>query len=223
MSTPKVHCFSGSPFVWRALLTLDEKGIEHERNWVPRMSGEHKTEKMLALNPRGRFPILEWGDVVLYESAAIVRFLDLEVPDPPLLPKETAARAATLVRSAEVDTYLLSAVFPTLEMGMMRPADDPIPDAQREANRRAWDELDAWERRLAEEDTEYVAGDSFTMADVLLFPLIAFSVRCKLALAERAPALHAWYERIAERPSVTSSWPPHWRESEGRDIGLNAL
>jgi glutathione S-transferase len=37
------------------------------------------------------------------------------------------------------------------------------------------------------------------------------------------PALAGWYERIAARPSVQASWPPHWRDSDGKDVGLNEV
>ena len=55
--------------MWRALIALEEKGIEYESKWLPRSTGEHRTPDMLALNPRGRLPILRYGDVTLYESA----------------------------------------------------------------------------------------------------------------------------------------------------------
>ena len=66
-------------------------------------------------------------------------------------------------------------------------------------------------------DGTYVAGQDFTMADVMVFPLLAFGVRGKLNLSA-FPALQDYYLRVEKRPSVKASWPPHWNEEPGKDF-----
>ena len=61
-------------------------------------------------------------------------------------------------------------------------------------------------------------GSEFTMADIFVFPIIAFGVRGKLDLSP-FPKLKAYYEKVLPRPSVSATWPPHWKEdAEGKDF-----
>ena len=59
----------------------------------------------------------------------------------------------------------------------------------------------------------YLAGKDFSMADVILFPGIAFLVRVGFKLAPRFPHLQAYFEKLKERPSIQASWPPHWKDT----------
>ena len=224
MPTPVCHvyCFSGSPFVWRVLLALEEKGIVHERTWIPRGSNAHASPEMLARNPRGKLPVLTWDGHPVYESLAIALFLEHQQPEPRLVPSEPGARARALSRALEAENYAVTAAMPALEAGLMRPPGTALTDADRERHRALHTELLRWEDYLAD-GAPYLAGDAFSLAEVALFPLLAFAVRCKLRLAPSFPALGRWYARLEPRPSVQASWPPHWRESEGRDLGLNEL
>lgn len=224
MPTPACHvyCFSGSPFVWRALLALEEKGIAHERTWIPRGSNAHSSPQMLAHNPRGKLPVLLWNGHPVYESLAICHFLEHEQPEPRLVPTETAARARTLSRAQEADSYAVTAAMPALEAGLMRPKGTALTDADRERHRALHAELARWDGYLAG-GAPFLGGDAFSLADVALFPLVAFGVRCELRLDPALPHLSRWYARLEPRPSVQASWPPHWRESDGRDIGLNEV
>ena len=218
---PLIYCFSGSPYVWRALIMLEEKGIEYEAKWCARASGEHRTPEMLALNPRGRLPILRYGDVTLYESVAICLFLELEHPEPALIPSATAERARTLVLTSEAD-YMDSETWDALLFALGAKTDDAGPEPRREAYRKLHAEAARWEAHL-EHGGRYLAGDELSLADIVVFPGVAFLVRTGLTLSKRTPKAAAWYERMVERPSVQASWPPHWRESTGTDAGYDAV
>ena len=61
---------------------------------------------------------------------------------------------------------------------------------------------------------DYVAGKDFTLADTTFFSFLAFCVRTGVEL-DSLPNLKAYYERVKSRPSVTATWPPHWKEEEG--------
>jgi glutathione S-transferase len=218
---PFIYCFSGSPYVWRALIALEEKGIEYDAKWIPRASGEHRTPEMLAMNPRGRLPVLRYEDVALYESVAICLFLELEHPEPPLIPRSTAERARALVLTSEAE-YMDSETGDALLFALGAKTDDSGPEPRRQAYRQLHTEVGRWEAHL-EHGGDYLAGDGLSIADIVVFPGAAFLVRTGLTLSKRTPKLAAWYERMVERPSVQASWPPHWRETEGVDAGYDAV
>ena len=222
MSNPVCHvyCFSGSPFVWRVLIALQEKGIAHERTWIPRGSNAHASPEMLAQNPRGKLPVLMWGEQPVYESMAICQFLELVQPEPRLVPINPTERARTLSRAFEVEAYAVTAAMPALEAGLVRPPGTPLTEDDRARHRVLHEELARWDVYLGG-GAPFLSGDSFGLADVALFPLVAFGVRCGLRLAPELPHLALWHARLEPRPSVQASWPPHWRDSAGRDIGLN--
>ncbi len=220
-SKPLIYCFSGSPYVWRALIALQEKGIEYDAKWIPRASGEHRSPEMLAMNPRGRLPVLRYGDVALYESIAICLFLELEHPEPPLIPSSRAERARALVLTSEAD-YLDSETEDALLFALGAKTDDAGTEPRRQAYRQLHAEVERWETHI-ERGGRYLVGDDISIADIAVFPGIAFLVRTGLTLSKRTPKLAAWYEQMAARPSVQASWPPHWRETTGKDAGYDAM
>ncbi|MFI5308719.1 MAG: glutathione S-transferase family protein [Polyangiales bacterium] len=225
MTTPRcqVYGFSGSPFVWRVLMALDEKGIAHERTWMARASGEHQSPEMLARNPRGKFPVMMWDKHALYESLAILHFLEAVQPERRLLPREHGALARALVRAHEVDHYAAPAMLDVIDPRLFSPSPLPLDEQGLAKNRVLHAELDRWEAYLGQSSDGMLAGAELTLADVALFPVVAFCVRCELRLSPRWPALARWYEGLVARPSVQSSWPPHWKQGKGRDLGLNEL
>ena len=229
MSAPvQVLGFSGSPYAWRVLIALAEKAVPHQMEWVPHASGRHRSPELLAMNPRGQLPIVRVGEVTLYESLAVCQFLETIHPSPPLLPLDAPRRALALLRMHEAE-YLVPPLEEAITLGLFTPPAERDPQCLRDANARVRKELAFWEARFATDDAygrragPYLAGDAFSLADVALYPLVAFCVRCKLRLDEHHPAVGAWYAALTERPSVQSTWPPHWRGSAGTDIGLNAV
>ena len=78
---------SGSPFAWRVMLALEVKKLPYESKLMEFSKGEHKTPAYLQLNPRGKVPTLKDGDFAVYESIAIMAYLDRKYPDPPLFGK----------------------------------------------------------------------------------------------------------------------------------------
>ena len=67
---------SGSPYAWRAWLALEQKGASHEVRTMSFAAGDLRTAEFLALNPRRRVPVLVDNGFVVYESAAIVEYID---------------------------------------------------------------------------------------------------------------------------------------------------
>src|SRR5882672_11911306 len=75
---------SGSPFAWRVLLALEHKRLPYESQLLHFDKQEQQSPQMLKMNPRGRVPVLKDGDYVVFESVAILYYLDLKYPQPPI-------------------------------------------------------------------------------------------------------------------------------------------
>ena len=71
---------SGSPYAWRVQLALEHKALPYERKVLSFSAGDTRKPEFLALNPRHRVPVIVDGDFVLYESNAIVEYLDEAYP-----------------------------------------------------------------------------------------------------------------------------------------------
>ena len=79
-----VYWGSGSPYSWRVLLALEHKGLPYAAHLLQLSKQEHKSPQMLALNPRGRVPVLKDGDYVVFESLAVLYYLERKYPQPPI-------------------------------------------------------------------------------------------------------------------------------------------
>src|SRR6202161_2294742 len=88
---------SGSPYAWRVLLALEFKHLPYTSHLLQFSKQEHKSPQMLALNPRGRVPVLKDGDYVVFESLAVLYYLDLKYPTPPIFGR-TAEEGGVIMR-----------------------------------------------------------------------------------------------------------------------------
>lgn len=213
-----VTSISGSPYAWRVLLMLGEKGLAHEVEWIERGSGRLSSPDYLALNPRAQVPVLTHGDVRLYESAAICRFLEELHPQPPLMPAAKSDRALVHQRMEEI-AYLITPFEALVVEGLFTPREARDERVFARARAAFMEETARWNGFVSPEG--FVVGGALTLADVLLFPLVAFAVRCGWDPSSACPRLHAWYLAMCERPAVIDSWPPHWHGTLGPDLGLN--
>jgi glutathione S-transferase len=211
---------SGSPFAWRVMLTLEAKRLPYQSHLLQFSKREHKTANYLALNPRGQVPTLRDGDYVIYESTAIMGYLDRKYPDPPLFgaTAEEAGRIWSVI--AEARSYL--------EL----PADEFIlplyfgKSAEKAAQVRAAlplirEELGRLEAVLR--GASWLATAALSAADIAVYPLVKSVLRAAgkpeapafepglLPFDERYPALAAWLARVEAMPGYERTYPPHWR------------
>src|ERR1700730_1538418 len=89
MSTFVVHSIPGSPFGRAVLATLEEKGASYRLS--PVAPGTFRSPEHLARHPFVRVPVLAHGWLTLYESQAILRYLDRVLPTPALTPVDPKA------------------------------------------------------------------------------------------------------------------------------------
>jgi len=211
---------SGSPFAWRVMLTLEVKGLAYESKLLEFSKGEHKAPEYLKLNPRGKVPTLKDGDFVIYESLAIMAYLDRKYPDPPLFGK-TAEETALIWRTlAECESYILPAGDKVVRPLFFGKGLDNVEDIEQGAEilRR---ELKLIDDRLA--GASWLVGERISAADIGVFPLVQLLLRAAskdaartlnlglLPLNETFPNVARWVRRVEALPHYQRTYPPHWR------------
>jgi glutathione S-transferase len=209
-----LYYLSGSPYAWRVWLALEHKGIAYELKPMSYDAGDFKSPAFQALNPRRRVPVIEDDGFVLYESAAIVEYLEDRQPgEPRLFSADLRQRAVQRRMVREADQYVATALEELVEAVLFTPPErrsQPHIDAACAALKT---ELASWETVIA---GDYLAGP-LSAVDFTLFPEIALVWR----IGERnpglvpadlvGPSLGAWMRRMEALPVVQKTWPPHWR------------
>jgi len=213
---------SGSPYAWRVLLALEYKRLPYVSHLLQFSKQEHKSHEMLSLNPRGRVPVLKDGDYVCFESLAILYYLDLKYPQPPLFGR-TPEEAGTIMRViCEYQAY----IEPHLQLiaeAVFSGSADLASDAVTSAMHAVASEARTIEGRLSK--SEWIVGDCCSAVDMVIFPGIQLLRRAlekpqAAALSSRFmpvevnyPALGRWLSRVAALPGYERTYPPHWRTS----------
>jgi glutathione S-transferase len=186
----------------KVLFVAAEKGAPIELVTVDLFAGAHKQPEHLARHPFGVIPVLEHGDFRLFESRAILRYLDGVLPGASFSPSDLRARA-------RVDQWLSvdqSYVAPhTRTLALQRivhphlglPRDDAaIENAERELGKA----LAVYDAALNGE--EFLVAGAVSLADLSLAPYVASLPMLEAShLIARLPRLAAWWERIAARPA----------------------
>ncbi|WP_437540928.1 glutathione binding-like protein [Sorangium sp. So ce367] len=198
----KIYGHPMSTCTRKVLTVLAEKGQEAQFVLVDLMKGAHKQPEHLARHPFGVIPVLEDEDFTLYESRAIMRYLDHKLPGASLTPTELRARALMdqwlSVEQSYFGTPAVKICFQRVFLPMQgKPGDEAIVDASKAEVSKA---LDAVEKALA--GHEYLAGSSYSLADISWMPYLQCLVVSKLGeLITDRPNVAAWWKRISERPA----------------------
>ena len=212
--TVVLHYLSGSPYAWRVWLALEHKGISYTLKAMSYDAGDFRSAEFGALNPRRRVPVLVDDDFVLYESAAIVEYLeDREPRDPHLFSTDVRDRAVQRRLVREADQYFATALEELVEAVLFTPEDQRSEERIAAANNAMRDELRIWETMIR---ADYLAGP-LTAVDFTLFPEVALVQRIGRRNPGLIPAdmvgekMSAWLRRMEALPIVKKTWPPHWR------------
>jgi glutathione S-transferase len=202
-----VHSVPGSPFGRAVLLALHEKSAPYRLAPIPiatPRSAEH-----LALHPFGRIPALDHGDFHLYETQAILRYLDRVVPEPALTPKDPK-RAARMDQAMNInDWYLFHGVANVIVfqrvVGPRLLGKAPDEEAIAAAVPKGVVVFNELARLLGEHP--YFAGDTISLADLMLAPGVEVFEKLPewSALGEPHTNLVAWLKRMQERPSMKAT------------------
>jgi glutathione S-transferase len=210
MSTFLVHSTPGSPFGRAVLVALEEKRLPYRLR--PVAPGTFKSAAHLALHPFGRSPVLEHDGFRLYETQAILRYLDRVGAAPALTPSDPR-QAARMDQVMNInDWYLFQGVTNVIAFNRvikprlmgLSPDEAAIAAALPKAHA-VFDEL---ARLLGERD--YFAGEALSLADILLAPQLDFfrDLPEWTPLTQSHAHLRAWLERLTARPSLAATtWP----------------
>ncbi|MEQ1517941.1 MAG: glutathione S-transferase family protein, partial [Usitatibacteraceae bacterium] len=100
----KFYFGSGSPYAWKVWLALEHKKLPYEAKRMTFDGGELKLPEFTAINPRQKVPALVDNGFAMYESSAMLEYLEDQYPNSgePLWPKDAKARAVARRRAAEV-------------------------------------------------------------------------------------------------------------------------
>lgn len=197
----KVWGRRNSSNVQKVMWAIGELGLAHERIDVGGPFGGNREAAYLAMNPNGLIPTIQDGDLTLWESNAILRYLSAAYGVGTLQPAELGA---TAICNQWMD-WQLAVVAPAITpafLGLIR-----TPAAQRDlgaiaaSQAKTIEAMAMLEARLGA--TRHVAGDAFTMADI---PLGIMVYRYWQLVPQRPahPNLERWYAAIAARPAFAA-------------------
>jgi glutathione S-transferase len=192
-----------STFARRVRIALLEKQIDAELVDVDMLARAHKAEPYLSLNPYGRVPTLVDDDLVLYESTAILDYLEAKYPQPaPLVPADIKQRA------------LVGMHMKLCDLQMSRPG-GVIIFAKRFVPEASWrrEEMDKASKEIAKHlaildkqlaGKQYLVAERYTLADVCYVPFLEF---LPILDVEVPVNVKAYRERLLSRPSSVATKP----------------
>ena len=206
---------SGSPYAWRVWLALEHKCIPCDVKTMSFAAGDLTKPDYLAINPRHKVPAVTDDGFAIYESAAILEYLEDRFPSAPKRFPGDAKRRGTIRRLVrEADEYLAHAQERLVEQVLF-------------TKKEKWDltEISAAREALATELGEferYLGGEWFaaelSAADFTVYPMIALCLRMErrkpdLGVLEAiGPKTGAWMKRVEALPYFDKTYPPHWKE-----------
>lgn len=196
MAKPKLYGIPGSRAI-RSLWAIEDIGVEYEHVPVNFLE-ESKKAEYLTVNPNGRIPALQDGDITLFESMAINLYL-AKTYGGDLYPSDTAAEAQVWQWSVWVMTEIEPHQMDILVQKVFTPAEKRNPDtiaASAKALDRPLKVLDA---TLA--DKECLAGDAFSIADLNVAGVMLISKIVKFDYAVY-PNVKRWLDACYARPSL---------------------
>jgi glutathione S-transferase len=200
----KLYDYSRSPNARRVRMFLAEKAIELPVEAIDLARGESHTPTFLAKNPLGQVPVLEFDDgTYLAESVAICRYFEEAQPSPPLFGTTARGRAEVEMWSRRIELGLFAPVLAVWKhtdpswAGRM-PQVPALADME---CARAKQSLSILDEALAQR--EFLAGDRFSIADILALCTIEFAaVAANIWPDPKLKHLAGWHEAVARRPSA---------------------
>jgi glutathione S-transferase len=212
----------GSPYSWRVWLALEAKGIPHDVKIMSFQAGDTRKPEFVALNPRHTVPTVVDDGYAVWESMAILEYLDEKFPQAPKLypgDAKSRARIRRLIREAE-EHVGVEAIDPITDEYFGKGGAEPDREKVDKAKQVLRDELDYFAKELK---GPFFGGESLNALDLVLYPWIGGYLK-RIAfrkpeskVTELVPApLAEWAKRIEALPYFDKTLPEHWREGWGK-------
>lgn len=190
----------------RVRVFLAEKGIEVERRHIDIMAEEHKTPEMVRRNPFMRIPVLELDDgTCIAEAMAICRYFEALNPEPALFGKTPLEIGLIDMWQRRIELQLMHPIAFAFRHSHPRMAHLEVPQIKE------WSEvnvgrveavLDFLNGELA--SRQFIAGDSFSVADIDALCAVDFMRVARVALKDEHTHLKRWHDEVSARPSAAA-------------------
>lgn len=207
----------GSPYSWRVWLALEAKGIPYDVKIMSFQAGDTRKPEFIAINLRHTVPTIVDEGYALWESMAILEYLDERFTQGvKLYPGDAKARARIrrLVREAE-EHLGVEAIDPITDEYFGKKDAEPDREKLEKARAVLREELDYF---AAELQGAYFGGDTVNALDLVLYPWIGGYLKRitfrkpESKLTDLVPArLAEWCKRIEALPYFDKTFPVHWR------------
>lgn len=187
---------------------IAEKGLDIPMENIDLRGGENRQEAHLKRNPSGQSPSLELdnGDY-LSEITVICEYLEEKSPNPPLIGTNAEERGEARMWTRRIDLNICEPMANGFRFGegvkMFQSRMRVLPEASEGLKAIAQDNLAKLNGWI--EGKQWICGDRFTMADVLLFCWLDFFKNINQPINPDHKNIQAWYDRVAARPSAAAS------------------
>ncbi|MFV2002302.1 MAG: glutathione S-transferase family protein [Paracoccaceae bacterium] len=183
--------------VQAVLWGLAELGLEFEQLDYGHVHGGLDSAEFVAMTPHRLVPVLRDGEVVIWESCAILRYLGARYGAAPFWPADPVARSPVDMWAEWGKTTFCASFTGPIFWVRVRTAAAARDEVALSAAIRAFDgHLGTLEKQLAGDD--YVTGDQFTLADIVIGHVLFRYFDMDIVRAER-PVISAYYQRLGER------------------------
>jgi len=202
----KLYTYAGAPNPRRVHIYLAEKGIEIPFEQVDIMKRENRTPEFKSrVNVTGGIPVLELDDGShIAESIAICRYFESENPEPPIFGVGSAEQARVEMWTRRIELNFMMPVGMVwvhgspLTKGVMKKQIPEMAEQNREVVEGYFKFLD---RHL--EQSEYLAGERFSIADIVALCTMDFAAKLNgLPHSPEQAHLDRWYQSVSGRPSA---------------------
>ncbi len=194
-----------NPHVVRMFIA--ELGLDIQTIEMDLIAGENRQEDHLKRNSSGQSPTLELEDgSFLSEITAICEYLDEKQGNTDLMGKTPEERALTRMWARRVDLQIIEPLITGFRysegLELFKTRMQTIPEAADGLKSIAQEKI-AWLNGEME-GKDYICGDRFSLADVMLFCFITFGVTVGQSVSEDNTNIISWYERVKERSSAAA-------------------
>ncbi len=206
----------GSPFSWRVWLALEHKAIPYNLKVLSFQANDTTKPEFVAINPRHTVPTIVDDGHAVWESLAILEYLDERFASgAKLYPGDAKSRARIRRLIDEMQGYLGAEGIDAITSELFFKG-EAAPDLEKVAQgrKRVGEELEYFSKELR---GKFLAGDAPTAADLVLYPYLGYCARVSFRKPETKlnellpPALADYKKRIEALPYFDKTFPPHWR------------
>lgn len=202
----KLYSADRAPSPRRALILMAEKAVNFDDIEIINLDlgkGENLAADYRQKNPMGRVPMLELDDgTCLAENNAIARYFEEIIPEPPLLGVDARDKAIVEMWATRMEQNFLFPVGMAFRniTGFFKDRETPVKEWGEQCLKGAQKMYGFLDQHLA--NSEFIAGDNFTVADITALCTVDFAKVIKLDIGADQSNLQRWYDAVSARPSA---------------------